>query len=46
MYAVLEGNPGSGFEVYGPFESEQAAIDWADATIRSAPWWVMRMTQP
>jgi hypothetical protein len=38
-YIVVMGTPMNGFTFHGPFESVEAAADWADTQTRP-DWWI------
>lgn len=45
-WLVIEGNPATGFTNYGPFESEDEAIQWADENHPDTEWWVTTLYAP
>lgn len=44
-WCVMCGNPVGGFDVYGPFSSNDEAVEWADGLI-DKDWWIMRLQKP
>jgi len=45
-YAVAYGDPRSGFEYCGPFETYEYAIWWAEDNVGRHNWWVVDMQVP
>lgn len=45
-HLVVVGDPVSGFEFTGPFESHDEATEWAEAEIRTDSWWIAPMVEP
>lgn len=43
---VITGNPVDGFFFYGPFDSAEAAISWAEVEHQGQSWWVAPMGLP
>jgi hypothetical protein len=43
-YCVVTGTPIEGFEVTGPFNSDDEASEWASELADA--WWVMRLNPP
>ena len=43
-YCVLTGSPIDGFEVTGPFDTHDAASEWASELADA--WWVMPLLPP
>jgi len=40
---VLAGDPWKGFQVFGPFDSEREATEYAEDKLTHKPfWWVMK----
>jgi hypothetical protein len=44
VFCVIAGDPSSGFEVYGPFESRRTAVAWAWGNVRD--WWEVEVRAP
>jgi hypothetical protein len=44
-YVILTGNPADGFDVIGPFDGLEAAIQYARANI-PAEWWATVLESP
>lgn len=40
---LIVGDPGDGFEFYGPFDAEPDAISYAEDNIGDKTWWVKRL---
>jgi hypothetical protein len=45
QYIVIYGDPASGLEFYGPFDSAVDALDWATKNLGS-PFWVVALNDP
>jgi hypothetical protein len=45
MWIVVKGSPFDGLELIGPFESSDAAYDWADENT-DEPNWIRELTSP
>lgn len=45
QYVILAGNPINGFEVFGPFNSEHDASNFADS-LEDREWWLTPLTSP
>lgn len=46
QYVLVTGNPGDGFEYFGPFNDAEAAGDYGRDVVRADYWWVSRMLPP
>jgi hypothetical protein len=46
MWVVIAGTPTSGFELFGPFERADDAVDWADRYMEDVEWWTMVVQAP
>jgi hypothetical protein len=40
IFIIIVGTPAEGFLNYGPFDSNEEAISWAETNIDEDPWWV------
>lgn len=38
-YAIIAGVPTEGFELTGPFDSWDDAVDWGELEYEGVPWW-------
>jgi hypothetical protein len=45
-YIVIVGDPASGFAFHGPFESQDAAAEWADDECRKDSWSTAPLEEP
>jgi len=45
QYVILAGNPINGFEVFGPFDSERDASNFANS-LEGGEWWLTLLTSP
>lgn len=45
-FIVITGNPVDGFQYYGRFSDEPAAIDWADENLSEEDWWIAELINP
>lgn len=45
MVIVLTGNPVEGFDIYGPFDDTETAVEWSMDNIES-DWWVTDAMSP
>jgi len=45
-YILVEGNPLSGFNFYGPFDNEAAAVRYAERDPEDDEWWVADLLEP
>tara|TARA_B110000259_G_scaffold181434_1_gene223486 strand:+ start:735 stop:893 length:159 start_codon:yes stop_codon:yes gene_type:complete len=46
-YIVITGNPGDGFEYYGPFESmDDAATHATEFPAEICEWWIVALIPP
>lgn len=39
-FIVVVGTPSQGFLNYGPFNSNEEAVSWAETNVDEDPWWV------
>lgn len=46
MYAIISGNPLTGFSIIGPFPHAILACDWANAWEKDIDWWVAKVVDP
>lgn len=37
-------DPANGFELIGPFENSEEAVNWAEKELRNTTWYVMKLT--
>lgn len=44
--AIIHGNPVDGFHVIGPFDSQEAAIEYGEHVFTIADWWTITLEQP
>jgi hypothetical protein len=45
-YILIEGNPLDGYNFYGPFKDEAAAIAYAGRDPEDTDWWVADLLEP
>jgi len=46
MWIVMFGDPTSGFEFVGPFDSEEKAYDYGGKYCHAAAWFVTEVVKP
>lgn len=46
MYVIVVGNPFDGLTIYGPYEDEDEAIQYAELWIRGYTWHVVTIEDP
>jgi hypothetical protein len=45
-HVVLLGNPLDGFDIVGPFDAVDEAIEWAEHNVDSDCWWTTQLIGP
>ena len=43
---VMYGNPKDGFGIVGPFDTYEAANEYADQNVREEDWWTVELERP
>jgi hypothetical protein len=43
MHVVLVGNPLDGIAVFGPFNTYDEALDWAEGNANDGEWWITKL---
>lgn len=46
MTVIVAGNPGDGFQIFGPFHSHEDGIHWAERNLKGVDWWFMIVEEP
>ncbi len=46
MFIVLMGGPLEGFSIFGPFDSQLKAEEWAEKEFGKNCWWAVELESP